>query len=1178
MLEQKIANSSQQSAIEASVARHCLVSAPPGTGKTDVLIRRVHYLLEHGYTSQNILALTFSTRTVQDLKARLVEADLPVQARTFHSFANRVLRDNAEELRLNPDFEIIEKYEQQAIIKEILDKLKTDKQLFGVEQVQNYINESKQRAFEPAAIPTRESLNAFTEGLKTIHRHYDAYCQQSGLMDFTELLIAVCELLDKHPSVLAKYQEQYPHILVDEYHDVEPLQVALLQRLTRNNKAHLYALADKYQTIYGFRGSDLEYTIDFAEYFEKPLTFQLTDSYRSGQPILNVANAIVSNCQLTHETIEQIPQLHSALSQDYNNPVYLYEGQTDTQEAHYVVEQIKQYIESPKNWTEDLSQIAVLYRANMQSEAIENALKAQNIEYQKPSEKAKDFYNSVEVKDVLAYLRFIDNHDNNHALKRILNKPSRRIGKETQQVLQLIMNENQVTLWESLRLVTEQSAKFSRSIKYTSALQNFVTLTDNLQHRESESLSKYIERVIKQSGLHKYYQQRQNREQLHNLNKLVQIAKSYEMNNAVSTLSNFISYITLESEAQNGIRQAVQLMTLHTSKGLQFEIVFIIGLQENRLPIKRAIERGLEAIEEERRLFYVGVTRARRHLYLSYSRSSNLTGNRFINNEMSRFLKEIPQHLLNVRTSKQNVLHSFSETSALSQKFMVNDSCDNELCLAGQWLNAKRVSERFNITERGAQKALKNAFEKNMAWRSVYLNVRMNERTKAYEVHKDSLPRMPGEPPFRFISNEKKSLELNELQAIRESTVLKSEIVAPSCQGNIVQVNTDACTISDIFPIHKKDVMVDWATINQEFDHDLPPLNDGQIKCFDSEGNEEWTTVKRLQYEGSHSSKVAIWTKGKTLYASGNFGRFDRQENILNYNLSDTIKILNHILDRREFAHLPKFSVGQFEIGNKRTETRHGVFTKSFRSYTGAHLTRLDSMRNYEFDTEQLKKDWLYYAANTHLPYQRTSHYGKVSQVEAVYWGEGSKFYTIKAYDKGSEFAYQYKDKIIKDSYLKQCYEYLMDCNIIRIELSLKGQLSTLGLNSLGMLMNTREKIIDYETEVFYSKPLSEFFEDKTKPLLTDTDKANAETLKSVDKSSHTVYLCWMMGERMAGRYKERTMKKHLKNIQSVMGAWADIRRPPPKRPFDGVIRIAMPRLAEPPKEFYQMAPVNKRA
>jgi len=1200
-------NTAQLKAVKSSVEQHCIVSAPPGTGKTKVFIERIKYLIANGYHAQNILALTFSVRTVEDIKDKLKESKLKVQANTFHSFASRVLRNNHAEAGLQKNYQIIEPYEQQLVIKELLTELKVNLQTYPIETVQNYINERKQIALQ--FIPVLPS-DTYNEQLRILYEYYEAYCHQSNLMDFTGLLIGVCNLFDKNPAILSQYQSQYPHILCDEYHDVEPLQVKLLQKLTSKNRSKLFALADKYQTIYGFRGSDLDYTINFYDYFpisssnsnsvsnHSSKAYQLTESYRSGQNILNVANAVVLHCKLTHGRTSKIPKLRSVLGKNYNYPVYIYEAQTDTEESDFVVSQIKYYIQNNKLWSGDLSQIAVLYRNNNQAEFIESALKANNIEYQIRGNKREEYYNRIEIKDLVAYLQIIENPKNNHALKRIINKPARRIGKKTMQVLQGTMASHKLSLWESINFVlthptqmnwTENNLTGNKATnsKLLNALNNFASLVNQLRlalSNSTDSFPEIVERIIKQSGLYKYYQNQANKNQtstnqtknngqikvsgqVESLNKLVQIAEDYEYNNPNATLTDFLTHISLLSESENERKQSVQLMTLHGCKGLQFEIVFIIGVHENKLPFKTAIERGLEAIEEERRLFYVGVTRARKHLCLSYSTSGQI-GMRLTKNQMSRFIEEIPQYLLTPIQSFQIPNSIFAATNDSDEYEKESKACHIVSIINKEWLNARQVSERFNITERNAQKALSNAYHRNMAWRSVYLKVRINKITKAYEVHKESLPPVSDVVPiFQVVSSEQKN---------NDGGTLPNSILSDSQSNSIIlPENSEKGVITDVFPIHRKDVMVDWITIYQEFSHELPKFNDGQIICLDSEGEVKWTTLRKFSYEGSHSSKIAIWTNGKTLYASGNFGRFDREENILNYGLLDTIIKINNLLHRKEFNGLPEFSIGIRKTIEKTKSGRYGKWTELINIFNGAQVMRLDIMRNYSFKTEEELKDWLYYVSQIHIPYVRDSvKYPKSSnRIEAVIWGEGSKDYSLKVYDKATELAYHNRKKMVEGSYLKQCYEYLKDNHILRIESSLKYRLTRMNAKSIGNLLMWREKVID-KTDVFYNSLLSEFYEEKSKILLSDLNKVNNEHLIK-NKTANLLYLNWISGNRVSTLYKERTIRKHAKFIKEVMGPWADINKPPPKSP-NGSMKITMPTLAPPPGDFYKMPRIKE--
>jgi len=1153
---QNILNDAQLGAAHASVGHHCIVNSPPGTGKSRVFIERIRHLLSFGCSAQNILALTFSIRTVHDLREKLKESNLPVQARTFHSFANIVLRDNHKEANLNKDFQIIESTEQQNIIHELLERYEgCFRYLVDGKQIQNYINERKQKVFQPA--PVVES-DAYSREQNTFYNHYESYCQHLGLVDFTELLIKVCTLFDEHPTILASYQDKFPQVLCDEYHDVEPLQVELLQRLTSNGGSILFALADPYQTIYGFRGSDLDYTVNFSNYFPDAQSYQLTDNYRSGQKILDVANAIVARCELSHNSIAKIPKLRSALGEEYNNPVHFFEAPSDIDEVDFIAQQIGHYHQHSEI---NFSQIAVLYRTNAQSEIIKNRLKNKNIPC-RINDRADNLYDRIEIRDILAYLRFIHNHENDHALKRIINKPARRIGKVTRQVLQKIMTERKLSMWESIAFVLERKQDFiqdgtlnGKSIK---ALGDFVLLINQLS--QAGTLTKIIERVLKLAGLFQYYQKRPNNsEEIKAFKKFIEIASVYQSINPKANLNDFLIEITIEPQSEQV--KAVQLMTLHACKGLQFDVVFIVGVHEGRLPSYYSLNEGLEAVEEERRLFYVGVTRARKHLSISYSKESDLPGSsRITKNDISTFIEDIPENLLinltgkvsNLNGKVDNLAGDDTDTQAFNQVDTEN-GLNNE-----NWLNAEKVSELYyDVNLRNAQKVLANAYHKKIIrWREADLKVRINPKTRAYEVYKDSLPPLS---PF-------------EVKPLHKPTISVRDSIINPYTGVILP---QASMTSNFFPVSKGELMVDWLMICQEFPYNLPPLNDGFTISYDAWGNVEWTSIKKFVYEGSYSSKVLIWTKGRTLYASGNFGRFGRQENILNYNLVDTIIILNNILDRKEFSHLPKFSIGKFTfIPRKLIKTRRGTRAGGkIREYNGARLLRTDWMKNYSFKTEQEKEEWMYYISKIHLPYMGDPVIK--GQMESFYWGLGSKDYLIKVYDKAVEFLEHYKGQITKGSYLEECYEYLRDNHIIRIEIKLTGRLAKIPFKILGQIMKGKP-INDWKTDNFYARGVEEFFNDKTKPLLSDADKINWKRLREMNKSAADLFTAWMGGVDVRNQYKERTMKAHKKLIREVIGVWVNLDKPPPKRLFDGTVTIVMPTEAPMPGDFYQMPQVSE--
>ena len=631
-------NEEQRAAVTAPIGP-VLVLAGPGSGKTRVLTHRIAYLIRaHGVPPYHILAVTFTNKAAREMRTR-VEHLLGGRLQgatvgTFHSVCARILRQDGERIGLSRGFVIYDSGDQRNIIRTLLRQLNLDDKLYPPRRVQGAISRAKNELLTPETFPVRSYRD---EVYKRIYEAYQNTLRTNQGVDFDDLLMLTVFLLQRYPEVREAYQRRWRHILVDEFQDTNTAQYALIRLLAGPEKS-VFVVGDEDQSIYGFRGADYRNVQRFREDFPQARVILLEENYRSTSVILQVANAVISrNVHRTPKTLRTRRQ---------GGPkVVLFEAYDEVEEAQFVVDEIAALTERGEFAPGD---IAVMYRTNAQSRALEEAFVARNMPYRLIG--ATRFYERKEIKDVLAYLRIVHNPDDALSLHRILNVPPRRIGKRTMAALFSTAQQEGVSPYRILRRMAEGETFPAIRGAGAQALLAFYRMWEQwLEAQAHLNVGELMRLIIEDVDYLGYVDDgtEQGQSRVENVRELLSVAQTYE-EWGPDGLTLFLEEISLVSDADEvpDDRGAPVLMTLHTAKGLEYPVVFITGLEEGLLPHSRSLE-DPEGLEEERRLFYVGITRAKERLYLVYAFRRNRYGMNDVGTP-SRFLKDIPEEILTV--------------------------------------------------------------------------------------------------------------------------------------------------------------------------------------------------------------------------------------------------------------------------------------------------------------------------------------------------------------------------------------------------------------------------------------------------------------------------------------------------------------------------------------------------
>ena len=634
-------NEAQREAVAAAPG-NLLVLAGAGSGKTRVLVHRVAWLIQvEQIPAHAILAVTFTNKAAREMRGR-IETMLgrPVGGMwvgTFHGLAPRVLRAHWQDAGLSQQFQILDADDQFRLVKRVIKTLELDEARWAPRQAQAFINKQKDEGLRPQHL--QPSGDFFADTMIDIYRQYEDERTRAGLLDFADLLLRTLELLRERPDILGHYQRRFAHILVDEFQDTNAIQYAWLRHLAGANR-NLFAVGDDDQSIYGWRGAKVENIQSFQHDYPDTQVIRLEQNYRSSGNILAAANALIA-----HNPTRLGKQLWTRDGE--GEPIRRYTAFNEIDEARFVVERIRRYVEDEGQRRDEC---AILYRTTAQSRLFEEALIQAQIPYRVYG--GLRFFERAEVRDALAYLRLVANPDDDAAFERVINTPNRGIGPRTLDLLREHAREARVSLWQAAQ---DLSVTTTLGPRASGALLGFVDLI-RAQRREREDapLPALVTTLVEASGLPDFYKKNKDgkgQDRIENLEQLVDTAARFEEDlrldeETTDPLAIFLAHAALEAgETQADVEtDSVQLMTLHSAKGLEFPVVFLVGLEDGLFPHSLSAD-DASRLEEERRLCYVGMTRAMRALYLTHAESRRLYG-RESSAPPSRFLREVPPGLI----------------------------------------------------------------------------------------------------------------------------------------------------------------------------------------------------------------------------------------------------------------------------------------------------------------------------------------------------------------------------------------------------------------------------------------------------------------------------------------------------------------------------------------------------
>ena len=658
-------NKPQREAVAAPLG-HTRILAGAGSGKTRVLVHRIAWLIQaEGLSPANILAVTFTNKAAAEMRGRIEQMlGYPIGGMwvgTFHGLAHRLLRSHWQEAGLPQGFQILDSDDQLRMIKRIIRGMSLDEAQWPPKQAQWYINGQKDEGLRAAHLQAGE--DPYSQNMLAIYLAYEQACERAGVVDFGELLLRSHELWLKRPDILAHYQQRFSQILVDEFQDTNTIQYAWI-RVLAGQTGHLFIVGDDDQSIYGWRGAKIENIQKFHKDYPDASTVRLEQNYRSTGNILAAANAVIAN------NSERLGKELWTEDAD-GEPIQLYNAYNERDEAAYLVQEVRNWI----NQGGKRSEIAVLYRSNAQSRVIEEALMQSAVPYRVYG--GLRFFERAEIKDVLSYLRLISNRRDDAAFERIVNIPTRGIGAATLTQLRQYARETNQSMWQSSVDFLQQKILPARA---GNALSAFLTLIDSLTPEDdSMSLHELTALVIDESGLRTHFAKDKTEKgqgRIENMDELINATREFmraDDEEEIPLLDVFLAHAALEAGENQGDQwqDCVQLMTLHSAKGLEFPIVFMVGMEEGLFPGQKSSDDPLR-LAEERRLCYVGMTRARNTLYLLYTESRYLYGQE-MHPRPSRFLSEIPVERLHQVRSQKNMA-SAGLTAIASRSHSADDT------------------------------------------------------------------------------------------------------------------------------------------------------------------------------------------------------------------------------------------------------------------------------------------------------------------------------------------------------------------------------------------------------------------------------------------------------------------------------------------------------------------------
>ena len=665
-------NEKQRQSVALNEDVNALILAGAGSGKTRVLTHRIHYLVSaKNFHVDDILAVTFTNKAANEMKERLSELLRRPIGRmwvgTFHSLSHRILRTHPVEANLSPTFQILDAQDQFRIVKRLMKENGVDETKFPIKQVQWFINQQKDEGILPHQINAEH--NYFVKQSAKIFDLYEKHCQANDLVDFAGLLVKSYDLLKNNQSLLDHYQKKFCHILVDEFQDTNLIQYQWIKLLHAQHN-HIFCVGDDDQSIYGWRGARIENIQKIENDFKPIEIIKLEQNYRSTGNILSASNAVIANNQ---NRLEKSLWTKSGDGELIN----VFNARTETEEAQYIVSEVEDQFNQGRN----LSECAILYRSNAQSRVFEESLINRNIAYRIYG--GLRFFERAEIKDAMSYVRLIEDTSDNIAFERIVNFPTRGIGLTTVEKIRTYAIEHHSDLFQSsIAILDTLPARASNSLKA------FIDLIESIKDKTQHlSLSEKIDSILLQSNLMNHYSNDKTDKagsKKENLEELVSAAKQYnhEEGSEINETQGFIALATLDSsgDSNQSNQDCVQLMTVHSAKGLEFPVVFLVGLEEDLFPSRQSKDE--QKLDEERRLCYVGMTRAMNTLTLSYASKRFIHGQSFYSMP-SRFLDEIPINYLNYIKNSNNGISTKSRKYDPSQ-YTKMASTDSSMYSIGQ--------------------------------------------------------------------------------------------------------------------------------------------------------------------------------------------------------------------------------------------------------------------------------------------------------------------------------------------------------------------------------------------------------------------------------------------------------------------------------------------------------------
>ena len=615
----------------------CLIIAGAGSGKTKVLTHKIAYLMqEKDVLPWNILAITFTNKAANEMKERIVglvgDVAQDIWMGTFHSICVRILRKFIDRIGFESSFIIFDTSDQRTMIKGCLKDLNIDDKMFTDRSVQAEISNAKNQMLDPEQYSVQANGDFRKEKIATIYELYQKRLKENNAIDFDDIINYTIKILKENEDVLDYYANKFKYVLVDEYQDTNKAQFTLIS-LFASVHGNITVVGDSDQSIYAFRGADISNILNFERDFKNAKIIKLEQNYRCTGNILEAANSVIKNNETKYKK-----KLWT--ENEKGNLPKVYSAENEYDEGSFIVEQINRL---RRGEYFKYSDFAILYRMNTQSRAIEDILRREDIPYKIIG--GLKFYERKEIKDIISYLRLIQNPSDNLSLKRIINEPKRGIGKTSLENIETLANQNSISMYEVIKNADQYGLNrvFINSREFISVIEELRAKKDDLV------ISELIKQTLKKTGYTKALEDENTVEaenRIENLEEFLTVAMEFEEESADNGLSEFLEGITLSSDIDNmeETDETVTLMTLHSAKGLEFPVVFLVGMEEGIFPGYKSISEQKE-LEEERRLCYVGITRAKQYLFLTCSKQRTIFGSTSCN-PVSRFLKEIPKELL----------------------------------------------------------------------------------------------------------------------------------------------------------------------------------------------------------------------------------------------------------------------------------------------------------------------------------------------------------------------------------------------------------------------------------------------------------------------------------------------------------------------------------------------------